>query len=160
MARQKLKHEGRIRVGPGIAGTGVFATRKFRKGQVIGEITGKIVAAEGYASRYGMDLGHDRILEPGEPFRFMNHSCDPNAQIFWWYEEEDEAKPSDQLWVHALRTIHPGDELFIDYAWPAHFAIECHCASPKCRGRIVDAAELPELLRMNSGRTKGGRKSR
>lgn len=131
----------RVKVAPGVAGLGVFALRKFRKGQTIGEVTGKIHLSSAHESRYCMDLGNDRVLEPGEPFRYMNHSCDPNVQIFYWYDEEHPEIEADSLHVHALRTIQPGDELFIDYAWPAWFAIPCLCQAKNCRGWIVDPQE-------------------
>lgn len=131
----------RVKVAPGVAGLGVFAVRKFRKGQTVGEVTGKIHLSSGHESRYCMDLGHDRVLEPGEPFRYMNHSCDPNVQIFYWYDEDHPDVQADSLYVQALRTIQPGEELFIDYAWPAWFAIPCLCQAKNCRGWIVDPTE-------------------
>ncbi len=138
----KINNAERVRVGPGVAGLGVFAVKKFRKGQTLGEVTGTIRHASGEASRYCMDLGHDRVLEPGEPFRYMNHSCHPNVQIFYWWDEEHPEIPAESLHVHALRTVNPGDELFIDYAWPAWFAIPCLCGAKSCRGWIVDKEEL------------------
>ena len=143
--RTKYDLPSRVEVGPGTVGKGVFAKRQFRKGQVIGHVRGKIIPAEGYESRYCMDLGNDLVLEPDEPFRYMNHCCEPNAQLFYWYDPEGESEPPEQLWVHALKTIRPGEELFIDYAWPADSAIPCACLSEQCRGWIVDPAERDQL---------------
>lgn len=69
-------------------------------------------------------------------------------------EEDDEEdapyagealSPGAEVWVETLRDILPGEELTIDYAWPAEKAARCLCGSPKCRGWIVDPEELKEL---------------
>lgn len=41
----------------------------------------------------------------GNAARWINHSCEPNCTT----EEED-----NRIFVHALRTIYPGEELFYD----------------------------------------------
>ncbi len=41
--------------------------------------------------------------------------------------------------------VHAGEELTIDYGWPAEVAIPCLCGSRHCRGWIVDPDEV-ELL--------------
>ncbi|WP_145052131.1 SET domain-containing protein [Lignipirellula cremea] len=125
-------------------GRALFALKQFRKGKVIGEVLGEIVEDPDYASPYGMDLGGDFTLEPGAPFRFMNHSCDPNCELFI-YEDEGDPTPADRLHVAALRTIEPGEELTIDYGWPAHYAIRCLCGTAVCRGWIVAPEELDDV---------------
>jgi SET domain-containing protein len=54
-----------------------------------------------------------------------------------------------ELWIEAIRDIMPGEELTIDYAWPADRGAKCLCGSPQCRGWIVDPAEL-HLLQDNN----------
>lgn len=134
-----------VRVGQAAYGKGVYARRRFKKGAVVGEVTGQVIEIPGYDSNYCIDLGGTRSLEPVAPFRFINHSCTPNCQFVW----EEPAKPTDPLptsvMVQTLRTIEPGEELTIDYCWPAAAAIRCGCRSPRCRGWIVDAAELSLL---------------
>jgi len=125
-------------------GRALFASKDFRKGQLIGKVTGEIIVDPDYSSHYGMDLGGDLTLEPSAPFRFLNHSCDPNCEIFAW-EHVDDPQPADHLNIAALRKIEPGEELTIDYAWPAHFAIRCLCKSENCRGWIVDLEEIDEV---------------
>ena len=70
--------------------------------------------------------------------------------------EEDEESESDELfeadadaeiWVESVQDILPGDELTIDYSWPADRAVKCLCGKPKCRGWIVDPAERERLSR-------------
>ena len=131
-----------VRTGQAAYGQGVYARRRFKKGSVVGEVTGEVIATEGYDSNYCIDLGGPRRLEPAAPFRFINHSCTPNCR-FVWYEPQTPHDPlPDTVWVETLRVIEPGEELLIDYCWPADSAIRCGCRSPLCRGWIVDPAEL------------------
>jgi hypothetical protein len=69
-------------------------------------------------------------------------------------EEEDDSESDEQvfeddadaeIWGESLRDIMPGDELTIDYAWPADRAVKCLCGKPQCRGWIVDPAERGHL---------------
>ena len=135
-----------VRVGQAAYGKGVYARKRFKKGDPVGEVTGEVVDTEGYDSNYCIDLGGPRRLEPDAPFRFINHSCTPNCR-FTWYEPKSELDPPpDTVWVEALRVIEPGEELSIDYGWPADAAIRCGCRSPRCRGWIVNPAELSMVL--------------
>ncbi len=65
-------------------------------------------------------------------------------------EETDEMRFEDdtdaEIWVESTRDILPGEELTIDYAWPADRASKCLCGSESCRGWIVAPEELHELL--------------
>ena len=67
-----------VRVGPSRQGQGVFSLRWFTTGDLIGPIQGEIVEDPQYSSDYCMELG-DQSLEPAAPFRFLNHSCQPNC---------------------------------------------------------------------------------
>lgn len=138
-----------VRVGLAAYGKGVYARRRLKKGTSVGEVTGEVVDTEGYDSNYCIDLGGPRRLEPVAPFRYLNHSCTPNCR-FTWCEPQKKSDPwPSTVWVEALRTIEPGEELTIDYSWPADAAIRCGCRSPQCRGWIVDPAELPLLANVN-----------
>ncbi len=46
-----------------------------------------------------------------------------------------------RLFVLAVDTVRPGDQLTIDYAWPAGWAIPCRCGEPACRGWVVAESE-------------------
>ncbi|HEV3410454.1 MAG TPA: SET domain-containing protein-lysine N-methyltransferase [Chthoniobacterales bacterium] len=143
---------GNIKVArSGVHGKGVYATRKIRKGARIIEYTGRHLPW-----KEAMDLPP---RDPGNPYhtfffslengdvidagvggneaRWINHSCDPNCAT----EEED-----DRIFVYALRTIQPGEELFYDYKIvPAERrtkkiekAFACHCGTAKCRGTMLE----------------------
>lgn len=93
-----------------------------------------------------MDLGGGLSLDPSPPFRYLNHSCSPNCMLVLLQVEYDDGTPTEgEIWLEALRDIHPGEELTIDYGWPAESAMPCDCGSPNCRGWIV-AEELLEAL--------------
>jgi hypothetical protein len=141
----KRQYGAIVRIGPTPLGHGVFARRRFRAHEVIGVIRGQVIENPDYASDYCIDLGDGRSLEPTAPFRFLNHRCQPNCELF--YLETDDATQRDRLWVQALRSIKCGEELTIDYAWPADDAIRCACGAAKCRGWLVSAEELKLAVR-------------
>jgi hypothetical protein len=126
-------------------GRGVFARRKLKAGMVLGEIHGEIFPVEPEDPSYCMELPSGRVLEPTAPLRFLNHSCDPNCELFYWFDE-DGSLQEDRLWLQTIRSINAGDELLIDYCWPADAAIPCRCGVPGCRGWIVDPEELHLLM--------------
>ena len=142
--KKKKKGPG-VKVKDSDIGKGVFATQSFRKDDVLGEVKGEIIDDANYSTNYCMDLGDTLSLEPTAPFRFMNHSCEPNCELFVWDLDEDDPKHDEtkgRLWVGAMRKIKKGEQLYIDYGWPADSAIPCLCGSKKCRGWVVDPDEL------------------
>lgn len=130
-----------VRVGQAAYGKGVYARQRLKKGMIIGQVTGEVIDTEGYDSNYCIDLGGPRRLEPEAPFRFINHNCTPNCR-FIWYEAAASGKEADSIWVEVLSVVEPGEELSVDYCWPADAAIRCGCRSPRCRGWICDPREL------------------
>ncbi len=60
-------------------GSGVTSLVAREADEIIGEIKGRIYTDEEYESDYCMDLGDEAKLEPEAPFRFLNHSCEPNC---------------------------------------------------------------------------------
>ncbi len=144
MRQRTSKRAAAVRIGPTALGRGVFARRRFRPEQVIGVIRGQVIDDPEYASDYCIELNDGRGLEPAAPFRYLNHCCQPNCEIVWWETEEPE--PRDRLWLQALTAIEPGEELTIDYAWPAEAAIPCACGAAECRDWIVSREQLPLLI--------------
>ncbi|MBT8399525.1 MAG: SET domain-containing protein-lysine N-methyltransferase [Rhodothermia bacterium] len=163
--KNKKKGGKRIKKGKGplfevtnspIHGTGVFALRKIRKGTVIGEYTGEIISDDEASERYvdaEMETHHtflfavddDVVIDAGvggSDVRFINHCCDPNCQSYM----DDE----DRVFIEAIRTIAPGEELTYDYqldrdgtpdeSWDRLYA--CRCGAANCRGTML--AEITE----------------
>lgn len=115
----------------------------FRRGQTIDRVKGAIVHGLDKATPYCIALDEIRSLEPAAPLRFLNHSCEPNCEVFSW----NEPGQRDIVYLRAVRTIRPDDELTIDYAWDADAAIRCRCGAKSCRGWIVEMEQLSKLLR-------------
>ncbi|MCX7405318.1 MAG: SET domain-containing protein-lysine N-methyltransferase [Planctomycetia bacterium] len=130
-----------VRVGATHVGKGVFARRRLKAELVLGEVLGVIMREHPEDSSYCMELQSGNLLEPAPPLRFVNHSCDPNCELFYWFDE-DQSTQEDRLWLQTTRPIEPGEELSIDYCWPADAAIPCRCGAPNCRQWIVDPDEL------------------
>ncbi|HVU86027.1 MAG TPA: SET domain-containing protein [Pirellulales bacterium] len=141
----KTTKPGRIRVGRSRVGRGVFAERWFAQYEVIGEVHGEVIEDREHESRYCMDLGDHRSLEPITPFRYMNHSCEPNCELHWFDVEGVRGGRQRRLYVIAIARIADGSELTIDYGWPAAWAIPCRCGAEDCRRWIVAAAELDRV---------------
>lgn len=140
---QKFEWRKALSVKSTVAGKGLFARKLFRKRQVIGQMTGKLITGDEYDPEYVVDLGDFGVLDPKAPFRYLNHSCEPNCELLEWEISGD----VPQIWVHAKRTVRPSEQLTIDYGWPAESAIPCLCGSEKCRGWVVDASEVGRVKR-------------
>jgi len=149
----------------GIHGRGVFAMTKIRKGTRIIEYKGK--------HRPWKEAEDDPPTNPDEPHhtflfsldngdvidagidgndaRWINHSCEPNCETM---ETDD-----DRIFIYALRTLWPGEELFYDYrVVPAERRTRkveqnyaCKCGSARCRGTMLEAVKRRKRRR---GKTK------
>ena len=122
-------------------GNGLFATEPIDAGKCLGIVSGSVLRVEQVTEEqasYVIDLGQDTVLYPYGPFRNLNHSCNPNAQLASW---------EDEMYVDVIRTILPGQQITIDYGWGHEDAIPCECGSRRCRGWIVAADELHLLQR-------------
>lgn len=124
--------------------------RRIRRGTRIIEYTGEIITDEEADRRYDdetMDRHHTFLFavdvnhvidgaRRGNESRYINHSCDPNCEAV--IEE-------NRVYIDALRTIQPGEELLYDYqyerdgepeeSWDRLYA--CECGAAKCRGTIL-----------------------
>ncbi len=121
-----------------IHGKGFFAIDDIKKDEVIAIKKGYILTTTqleeaGIGGNVGLQIGDDAYIAPSteEEFEksmiFINYSCDPNIGM----------KGGDT--VVAMRDIHVGEELVIDYAMIANDnqTIECHCGSKECRKIIT-----------------------
>ncbi len=122
-------------------GAGVFATRSFRRGDVVisGTIERELEANGVHACQ--VDMGRYVVLSG--LFSNVNHSCDPNCGI------RVNGKGGHDL--VAFRPIRTGEELTFDYAMQnysvEHFPDECLCGSPRCRGRVTGWKDLPDKVK-------------
>ncbi len=106
---------------PGI-GMGLFAKRTIRKGDTIGPYEGKVLNDRQCHRKPWIDSHHllhicvDCTIHGENYTRYINHSDKPSAHFVVstrWKTAR----------VEALRTIRPGEELFLDYGpdfWAIH----------------------------------------
>jgi len=140
-----IYYEQGVRVGPAAYGLGVFTLRAFSAREVLGPIEGRIFQDEAYESDYCMELGAVGCIEPDAPFRFLNHSCQPNCCLMEYEIEHEDGTCHQELWLSVEAAIVPGEQMTIDYGWPAECAIPCRCGSPACRQWIVAADQLEQI---------------
>jgi SET domain-containing protein len=140
-----------------IHGRGVYATRRIRKGTRVVEYVGERISHDVADARYDMkdDDGHtflfvvsDEICIDagvgGNAARFINHTCHPNCETII---------ENDRVFIDAIRTIQPGDELGYDYqlTWestddPEELALyACRCGATQCRGTMLDVTPLDRM---------------
>jgi hypothetical protein len=135
-----------------VQGRGVFTTRAVAEGERIAEYTGARISSEQADAQCPDDEGasrhhtflfavDDRVVIDGSlggnDARFINHSCDPNCEV---------VITRGRVYIHAVRDIPEGDELFYDYWYVTDesYTLEdlrriypCRCGSAKCRGTLA-----------------------
>lgn len=125
-----------------IDGKGIFAGEDIQKGERIQYINGKrtkiVIKNSKQAAAIANWIGISRkfwINTEGTPFRFINHSCDPNAAIM------------GTKTVVALRDIRKDEEITIDYSMsdadPYWKGIHCTCGTKNCRKEIRAIYTVP-----------------
>lgn len=120
-----------------INGKGCFATKLFPYRKKIAEYTGERITneeAERRATRRKLRIcGVDEEwsldgARGGNGTHYINHSCQPNAFMM---------NLRGHILFFALRDIHPGEEITVDYKITLHDDHKrCTCRAPNCRGTI------------------------
>ena len=117
-----------------------IAARPFAPGDAIVQLTGSRVAVP---SRYSVQIDEGTHLEPvvvgdladprvGCAWRFLNHSCDPNAAF-------------DGTVLRALRPIAAGEQVTFHYAATEYVMavpFVCGCGAPDCLGQVSGYRDL------------------
>ncbi len=118
-----------------IEGRGIISTIDLKRGDFVGYIKGPIKHKINKGSR-DSEANPDWVgfkknywIDPLPPFKYINHSCDPNCGI------------AGTKSVYAIKNIKAGDELTFDYAiseidtnWKLDY--KCRCGSKNCRKEI------------------------
>ncbi len=137
--------------GSKIHGMGGFAGAKIRKGERIIEYVGeKMNKKESERrcleddNRYVFEIDDKHDIDGNvdwNPARWFNHSCDPNA-------ETDIIE--GRVYVSALRTIRPGDEITYNYNFDfeEYEDYPCNCGTKSCVGFILDEAYWAKLKKL------------
>jgi hypothetical protein len=131
-------------------GKGVFAVRRIPKGTRVIEYLGERVSHREADRRYGDKQRNDShtflfivdsrtVIDAGvngNEARFVNHACESNC------ESVIEGR---RVFIDALRTIEPGEELTYDYQIQRDAddppdvdeIFACHCGFAGCRGTML-----------------------
>jgi SET domain-containing protein len=139
-----------------VHGFGVFALRRIRKGTLVTEYLGDRVTHAEADARYEDKDPNDNhtflftvdsrtVIDGGvggNDARFINHGCDPNCES---------TTLNKRIYVEAIRTIQPGEELAYDYQIerdpedPPNVdeIFACRCGAAKCRGSMLVARKKP-----------------
>ena len=122
---------------------GLYASCDIKKGTRIIEYKGKIISVkksktdpkfDNEKAIYLFNINKRFDLDGDFKFniaRLINHSCDPNCEVFG---------EGLKVWVYAMKDIRKGDELSYDYgfSYDENFRqFPCNCRSKKCVGYIV-----------------------
>ena len=108
-------------------GIGLFATRDFRKGAIIGVYRGEILPtqvanADDYKSDYVADLGNGNSIDSNHPFycftRYINDGITNERNNCGWRK----FGRGNVLKIVALRYINAGEEFYLSYGnfWADH----------------------------------------
>ena len=135
----------------GKKGKGVFALKDFKKDEFILHIDGKVVETD-KPSSYPKEIRDQwfpigqignkrRYVFPKSPWKYLNHSCNPNAGI------------KNNRDIVAMKSIKKGEEIVFDYAMNNHEGIidrwkmKCECGSKNCRKIIGTFDMLDEKIK-------------
>jgi hypothetical protein len=126
-------------------GQGTFALVDLDEEFVLGEVRGQLFDDPLYDSYTCASVDDKRhiTIEPddtGVPVHRMNHSCDANCYL------RTDGADSLRLLCVTQCPVQAGDELTIDYQWPAFvkgkLAPRCRCGAESCRQWLADEEEL------------------
>ncbi|XP_073832806.1 SET domain containing 2 [Musca autumnalis] len=129
-------------------GFGIMADIEILPGEFIMEYVGEVIDTEEFERRrilysqeknrhyYFMALRSDAIIDAtikGNISRFINHSCDPNAETQKWTVNGEL-----RIGFFSRKSIMPGEEITFDYQYQRYGreAQRCYCESANCRGWI------------------------
>ncbi|XP_019761367.1 probable histone-lysine N-methyltransferase CG1716 [Dendroctonus ponderosae] len=137
-------------------GLGLRAAANIAYGEFILEYVGEVLNADEFDKRaevyskdknihfYFMSLRADAVIDAtmrGNISRFINHSCDPNAETQKWTVNGEL-----RIGFFSTRTILAGEEITFDYRFERYGkeAQKCYCEAPTCRGWLGDRPDESE----------------
>lgn len=124
-----------------IEGLGLRIGENAKRGDIIFRFKGPLKFKVNQNKQDALDnpdwvgVAKDQWIDPEKPYKFINHSCNPNVGI------------KGRVTVMALRDIKEGDELTIDYSTiegDTRWEMECLCGEKNCRKVIRSVQFLPK----------------
>ncbi|HEU5352463.1 MAG TPA: SET domain-containing protein-lysine N-methyltransferase [Terracidiphilus sp.] len=126
-----------------IHAAGCYTTTAIAKGVRVAEYDGPRISRDEADACYEQSpitylfgLGDGSIVIDGHCMAmFINHSCDPNCET---------VEVRGRVWITAIRSIAPGEEITYDYCLYDGGVDEaaCNCGARKCRGTMYSPEEL------------------
>ncbi|SPP77988.1 blast:Probable histone-lysine N-methyltransferase CG1716 [Drosophila guanche] len=147
-------------------GCGITAELLIPAGEFIMEYVGEVIDSEEFERRqhryskdrnrhyYFMALRGEAIIDAtmrGNISRYINHSCDPNAETQKWTVNGEL-----RIGFFSVKTILPGEEITFDYQYQRYGrdAQRCYCEAANCRGWIGTEPESDEGEQKNENNTQ------
>ncbi|VDN12800.1 unnamed protein product [Dibothriocephalus latus] len=162
----RLKASFVVHVQPGpLIGDDVEITDEAETGAFIVEYAGEVIdfaefrrrirqyERAKHAHHYFMSLGPEHFIDAGTKgnwARFVNHSCEPNAETQKWT-----VNGRLRIGFFAKYDIPPGEEITIDYQFVQYGVIQqkCYCGTPSCSGIMgVTSKQLQDKVRLKDTR--------
>eukprot|EP00099_Drosophila_melanogaster_P002940 NP_001162740.1 SET domain containing 2, isoform B [Drosophila melanogaster] len=129
-------------------GCGITAELLIPPGEFIMEYVGEVIDSEEFERRqhlyskdrnrhyYFMALRGEAVIDAtskGNISRYINHSCDPNAETQKWTVNGEL-----RIGFFSVKPIQPGEEITFDYQYLRYGrdAQRCYCEAANCRGWI------------------------
>jgi len=129
-------------------GCGITAELQIPPGEFIMEYVGEVIDSEEFERRqhlyskdrkrhyYFMALRGEAIIDAtskGNISRYINHSCDPNAETQKWTVNGEL-----RIGFFSVKPIQAGEEITFDYQYQRYGrdAQRCYCEATNCRGWI------------------------
>ncbi|VDL89968.1 unnamed protein product [Schistocephalus solidus] len=146
-------------------GWGLRALKPIPKGAFIVEYAGEVIdfaefrrrirlyEKAKHAHHYFMSLGPEHFIDAGTKgnwARFVNHSCEPNAETQKWT-----VNGRLRIGFFAKYDIPAGEEITIDYQFVQYGVIQqkCYCGTPSCSGIMgVTSKQLQDKVRLKDTR--------
>ena len=122
-----------------IQGRGLFALTPLPARRKLGELGGELITEREARRRARASAESIMIVEFGDgtaldatrsesPFRYVNHSCEPNAFMRLY---------RGRVEFYSRRRVEAGEELTCDYGETHHDGqLPCRCGSARCKGRL------------------------
>lgn len=135
-----------IEIKKSINGKGIFATKDFKRDELVFEVKGKIIQCDldtilpDKVRDNTFRFDEDNYLSPeGNVGDFLNHSCRPNSKV---------TKFNNKLYVRTIINVNKGEEILIDYstiiAKDDVWSMKCKCGEEGCRKLITNIEKLPK----------------
>ena len=140
---------------------GLYANKDIKKGVKIIDYKGKVITRkkaeedpkfDNDKDIYLFNLNKKYDLDGDFKYntaRLINHSCDPNCEVFG---------TGLKVWVYAIRDIKKGEELSYDYGFgfdKDYKDFPCKCGSKKCVGYIIREGSRWRLKKSKKNKKKG-----